>query len=224
MKYLKNTIYWLFILIVVVVVLVIVMREKIQNLRSDIQLKNVELSTLKDSVTSYKTKSGELYAKISVVEVEKRNLKESLKLMDFNIKDLKEKDVKWRKITNALKLELQSSGSGETLVRDTFYVTKDSLVTDTVWYTRVDNWTNNYLSLSNAKIQDKRFTFDYNYNTGINLIVEGSRRKPVVTATLTDPYANITHGSSISVPHKTKWYEKPLLWGAAGLLTGIIIE
>lgn len=195
---------------------------KNRKLRSQTQLQAVELSTLKDSVSSFKDENGQLVSKLASTEVEKRNLKESLELIGLDVKKLKEQNVKWRKITEVLTLKLESTGSGESTVIDTFYIEKNT--TDTVRYTHIGDWTNNYLSLYNARIQSDKFTFDYRYNAGINLIIEGKRRSPVVTATLTDPNANITHGKSISVPFKTKWYEKPWLWGAAGFLTGILIE
>lgn len=194
---------------------------QIRKYKDTVQVQAVEFSSLNDSVLTLKTKTGQLYSKISSIEVDQRNLKDALELAGVDIQTLREQNVRWRKITNALKLELQAARSGETATIDTFYI--ENTTTDTVWYTRVDNWTNDYLSLYNARVQNKRLTFDYKYNVGINLIIEGTRKVPVVTATLADPNANITHGNSISVPHKTKWYERPLIWAAAGLAGGYFI-
>jgi hypothetical protein len=197
-----------------------IQHRRINHLSDTNQLQSVELSVLNDSVFVYQNKAGELTYKLSVVEVEHSNLKESLDKAGFEIKKLKENDINWRKVNAALKLELEAAGHGETTVTDTFRIEK----TDTVYFQKVDDWSNNYLSLWNAKIETGKLFFDYRYKTGVSIIPETKRRETIVNVFLTDPNASITTANSITVKHKTRWYEKPWLWGLAGLGTGILIS
>jgi len=195
-----------------------------ESARDKIQLKNVELSTLKDSVEMIETKNGELVAKIESAEIERDNLKESLEIAGFDIKELKAQGVKWRKVTNALKLELQAVGSVQTLVTDTFYVdTGIPGITDTIWYSTIDDWSNDYLSIFNGKIVKKKLDFDYNYKVYIDLVQTARRKSTIVTAKLTDPNARITTANSITINHKAKWYQKWWFWGSVGLVGGVFI-
>ena len=116
-------------LILFAIAIILITHLAIQNrkYKDSKQLQSVELATLKDSVSIYKTKTGQMVAKITSVEVEKRNLKESLEIAGFNIKELKQQNVKWRKITSALRLELEATGSGETAAVDTFFIKTDRL-------------------------------------------------------------------------------------------------
>lgn len=195
-------------------------RWKINRITADNQLQAVELASLKDSVTVHKSKSGELTYQINSIETDKRNLKKSLELMDIDRNMLKERDIEWRRLTNALRVELAAAGNGTTHVRDTFRIEK----TDTIYFQKVDDWTNNYLSLYNAEIVNKKFSFNYTYKTGIDFLTTGKRNQTTVSVILTDPNAAITTARSITVDHKTKWFEKPWLWGAVGLGTGILIS
>ena len=67
-------------ILILFAVIFIVQRIKINKLDNQRQLQNVELSTLKDSVETFVSKTGELVSKIQSVEIEKKNLKESLKI------------------------------------------------------------------------------------------------------------------------------------------------
>jgi len=192
--------------------------------RDRIELKNVELSTLKDSVTMTETKNGELVAKVSSVEIEKENLKKSMEIAGFDIKELRDQNIEWRKVTNALRVELQAAGSAQTEVTDTFYVKIDVPgKIDTVWYSVLDDWSNDYLSIYNGKIVEKRLDFDYNYKVGMDIIQSHKRKSTIVTISLTDPYARITTANSITVENKTKWYRKWWAWGAIGFVGGVFI-
>lgn len=197
-----------------------IQHRKINHLNGANQLQAVELSTLKDTVAVYQNKAGELTYKLSVVEVSHGNLKQSLKLAGFEIKQLKDRDINWRKVNAALKLQLAATGSGETTVTDTFRI--ESI--DTVYYQKVNDFTNDYLSLFNAEILNRKLNFDYSYTTGISIIQEPKRKETIVNVFLTDPKASITSANSITVKHKTKWFQKPWLWGIAGLGTGILIS
>lgn len=189
---------------------------KINRLQDENQLKSVELSTLKDTIAVYQNKAGELTYKLSVVEVDHSNLKESLALANFDIKKLRENDIAWRKITNALKLELEASGHGETGLRDSFYVMK----TDTIQYSTFA-WSNDFLNLQGS-VQDERLFFDYKYKTGISIFQEQKRKETVVSVMLTDPNASISTANSITVKHKKRIWERGWLWAVVGFTGGVI--
>jgi hypothetical protein len=217
MKTLKK--YWWVAVIITAIIYILVLNIKVNRLSDDKQLQAVELSTLKDSVSVYKSKSGELTYKLTSVEIEKDNLKKSLDIAGFDIKALRAKDIEWRKITNALKVELAAAGHGETHVTDTFRIVN----TDTIYYSKVNDWTNSYLSLFNSKIEKNRLNFDYSYRTGISILQTQNRKATIVSVSLTDPNAAIVTANSITiVPKKTIW-QKWWLWAAVGLTGGILI-
>lgn len=205
--------------IVATFVVIAIQHRKIEKLDDLNQLQKVELSILKDTVAVYQNKAGELTYKLTSVEIEKQNLAKSLELMGIDKKILKERDIAWRKITAALRMELAATGHGETTVTDTFRIEK----TDTVYFQKVHDWSNKNLSLFNAEIVNQKLSFDYRYKTGIDVYQEQQRRATFVRVTLTDPNAAITKGSSFFVKPKKRLWEKPWLWGLAGLGTGILI-
>ncbi len=210
--------------IVILFVVVGVLYILLQRNKDRVQLSNVELSTLKDSVAVYQSKNGDLSYKLASVTIDKGNLKKSLDIAGFDIKELKAQNIKWRKATNALKLELQAAGSVTTEVTDTFYI--DNEVPgkiDTVWYSSISDWSNDYLSIYNGRISDKNLAFDYDYKVDIKLVQTEKGKSVLVTAMLTDPNASITTANSITVKHKTKWYQKWWLWSSAGLIGGAFL-
>lgn len=197
---------------------------RINNLKDANQLQAVELSSLNDEVDVFQARNGELSFKLASVTIEKGNLKKSLDLAGFDIKELKEQDIKWRKLTNALQIKLQASGSVSTTVIDTFYTDGTPEKPDTVYYSTFNEWSNDYLSIYNGKIIEKELTFDYNYKVGIELFQEARKNKIIVTAKLTDPNAQIISANSLTIEHKNKFWEKWWFWGAAGITTGILIS
>lgn len=194
-----------------------IQNRKINRLNDKNQLQAVELSTLKDSVSVYQNKAGELTYKLSVVEVSHSNLKEYLNKAGFEIKQLKEREINWRKVNSALKLELEAVGHGEASLRDSFYI----MNTDTIQYSTFA-WTNDYLNFKGS-VENNNLFFDYKYNTGLSIIQESKRKETIVSVFLTDPKAKITSANSITVKHKKKWFEKPWVWGVAGLGAGILV-
>jgi len=210
------------VVIIIVIASFIYLMVKVGNLKDDLQIKNVELSVLKDTVTVYKQKNGELSFGINVVQIEKDNLKKSLDIAGFDIKDLKDQNIKWRKINNALKLELQSVGSGATNLKDTIIITEVVPgITDTLYLKQFD-WTNKYLALRGSISDSLRFT--YKYKTGIDIIQTSLNKKTtLINAKLTDPNASIISGNGITIKHKTKWYEKWWVHDLFGLTAGILI-
>ena len=198
--------------------LIIISQElKISRLTDQNQLQAVELSVLNDSVSVYRNKAGELTYKLISVEVDRDNLKKSLELAGFNIKQLKAKDIEWRRITNALKLRLETVGNGEAVLRDTLIIAgRDSIISTDF------RWSNNYLSLDGV-VDIDRVKFSYFYRTGIEIIQAEKRNKTIVSVSLADPNAAITTGNSITILHKKKWYEKPWLWAVAGFTGGVFL-
>lgn len=205
------------ILIAALFVWIGIQHRKINRLTDQNQLQAVELSVLNDSVSVYRNKAGELTYKLISVEVDRDNLKKSLELAGFDIKLLKAKDIEWRRITNALKLRLETVGNGEAVLRDTLIIAgRDSIITTDF------RWSNNYLSLDGV-VDIDRVKFSYFYRTGIEIIQAEKRNKTVVSVSLADPNAAITSGNSITINRKTKWWEKPWLWGLAGLGAGVFL-
>jgi IS1 family transposase len=198
-----------------------VQRIKINKLDNQRQLQNVELSTLKDSVETFVSKTGELVSKIQSVEIEKKNLKESLKIAGFDIKELKQENVKWRKINNALKIEMQSTGSVSTGVADTIRIeTNAEGKTDTIYYSRVSNWSNDYMSLFNGKVEKGNLLFDYRYYNKFEILQTVTRKGTIVSVKFEDPKSKTISANSITVPKKkSKWW----LWTAVGTIAGVLI-
>lgn len=199
-----------------------IQKRKVNNLKEQVQLQAVELAQLKDTVLTYVTKNGQLISKIKSVEVDKRNLKDALEIIGIEKKDLKDQNIKLKNLVSVLQLEIKTFGEGQTNVVDTFYV--DKVTTDTIYYQKVSDWTDNYLSLFNAKIENKEFKFKYDYLLDMDLLVDRPKNAVVVTAKINNPNLESLKATSITVSTKRKWWEKPWVWGIAGVGTGILIS
>lgn len=199
-----------------------IQKRKVNNLKEQAQLQAVELAQLKDTVLTYVTKNGQLISKIKSVEVDKRNLKDALEIIGIEKKDLKDQNIKLKNLVSVLQLEIKTFGEGQTNVVDTFYV--DKVTTDTIYYQKVNDWTDNYLSLFNAKIENKEFKFKYDYLLDMDLLVDRPKNAVVVTAKINNPNLESLKATSITVSTKRKWWEKPWVWGIAGVGTGILIS
>jgi len=192
------------------------------KLNDKLQLKNVELSQMKDSVLTYVTKNGQLISKIKSVEVDKRNLKDALEVIGIEKEYLKDQNIKLKNLVSVLQLEIKTFGEGQTNVVDTFYI--DKVTTDTIYYQKVNDWADNYLSLFNAKIEDKEFKFEYNYFLDMDLLVDKPKDAIIVTAKINNPNLESLKATSIMVSTKRKWWEKPWVWGIVGVGTGVLIS
>lgn len=204
---------------VVIAFIIVRLSIKLERARDEIQIQNVQISTLNDSVFSYQNKSGELVAKINSVQVEKDNLKEALSVAGFDIQRLKDDNVKWRNINMALTAQIEAVGSVTTTVTDTFLITN----TDTVWYTRINDWNNNHLSIYNGMIQNSNLNFDYTYKVGLKSTTENKKKEAIVTITLDDPMAKITNANSITIDKTKRFYEKWWFWTTIGITGGVLI-
>lgn len=202
----KNKIIWIAVPLFLLVGYIFIQKLKIDNLRDEKQLQAVELSTLKDSVLHHVTKIGQLTSKIEVVEIDKRNLKESLETMGLDLKELKQREIKWKNLEVILRAQLKAKGEGTTTVTDTMIVEK----TDTIRYSMF-NYIDKHISFD-GKIENKKLSFNYEYKIGIDFLLEPKRKSTVVNVILDDPGATITTATSISVKHKKTFFERPAVW------------
>lgn len=218
MKTLKK--YWWAILIVIWLIVTFVLYKKLQNAKDEIQIQNVELSTLNDSVLNVVTRNGQLLSKVQSVEVEKDNLKEALYIAGFDLKELRKDNIKKNNIILAMKAELEATGTITTTVHDTFEI----VGIDTFYYSTVDDWTDGKLSLFGGTIEKKTLNFeDYKFNVGFNFFVTEEKNKSIVTVKFPDQSVKLITANSITVvPRKTIW-QKWWLWTAVGMAGGIFI-
>lgn len=213
----KNKIIWIAVPLFLLAGYIFMQRLTIDKLKQQSQVQAFELSTLKDSVMVHRNKNHELTYKLTTVEIERSNLKKSLAAAGYDIKQLKEREIKWKKIASTLKVQLEATGRGQATLRDTIEINN----TDTI-HVAAFSWNNNYLFLS-GNLQNKQMNFDYKYKVGIDFITARHRRATTISIITTDPNAAITTGHSITVEQKTKLWEKPWLWGIAGIIGGYMI-
>lgn len=217
----RNYSWVIVILLVALAVLFFVQKRKITRLTEQAQVQAVELSQLQDSVLTYTTKYGQMISKVNSVEIDKRNLREALEASGIQIKELKDKDIQWRKLVSVLRAELEVAGEGTTAVTDTFKIIEHT--TDTVYYQTIKPWTNGYLSLFEMTIENNNFDFSYNYKTPVEIYTEQLRKKTIVTFSLPDPEARITTAASVTIDQKKKFFERPVVVGTAAFLAGFFI-
>jgi hypothetical protein len=184
------------------------------------QVQAVKLSTLQDSVKVIKQKNGELSYKIEAVEVDKRNLRQALEIAGFEIKDLKEKEIKYKNLIAVLELTIQGFGKGQSEVRDTIYITEK----DTVYVQLIRDWSDSRLNLFDMRIIDNQFTFGYTYTIhDLGMFVEEKKDSWIVTAAPKQPGVKIVSGNSIVIVDKKGFFERPIVWAIAGFTGGILI-
>lgn len=211
-------IYWL-IGIIFLGVVIFAQHREIRNLRFENQIQAVELSFKENEILIFETKNGDLVNKLNSVEVDRKNLKTGLEAAEIDIKKLKEMNINYKNIIATLSLKIESLGTGQTTISDTFKIVE----TDTIYFQKVQDWGNGYLSLFNAQIEKGQFDFNYKYSTGINIFQENRKKDVVVTVQLLDPNASIISGNSITISNKKKFYEKPIVCCVAGFLGGYLI-
>lgn len=204
------------------ILLLIIIIQGFQNrsLKKTNQIQSVELMTIKDSAQAFKTKNDEAYFKINALTVDANALKTSLIESGFAIKDLKQRDINNGKIIAALKAEIESSGHVDSIPLVDVIIPVDS-GKPSIKAKKFD-WTNHYLTLTGL-IKETNMSLDYKYKTDLSLISEKKGKSIIVTAWLSDPNAIITTGHQITISNKTKWYNKPWLWGLAGLTGGYFL-
>lgn len=211
---------WIVIVLFAIVLIfagIVTIKEK--NTREELQMAKLQLAVQNDTITSIRTKSGDIVAKLQSVETDRNNLQQALEEMGLdNKKKLREQEIKWRDIVFVLQAKLAASGHGQTIIRDTVYQAK----TDTIRAGKFV-WSNKFLFL-NGSIKDKQLAFDYLYKTDVSIIQTQSRKGTQVSLMLSDPNARITNGASFTVIHKKSLAEKWWIVGPIGILTGILIS
>jgi len=210
----KKQIYFYIIGAIALILLFGVKQCQLNKERDKYQIAQVELAAFNDSVRIYKSKTGELTAKISSVIVESDTRKQSLDKAGFEIKELRARDIQWRDVVFALKTQIQAQGSGQTVLRDTLLTSK----TDTIRQANFD-WNNKFLFLSGF-VKGKDMQFDYTYKTSIDLLSEKKGKGYVVSAYLGDKNATITTANSITIVPKKKWWDKWYLQLGVGVAIG----
>jgi len=215
-KYLKYAIYALF---AGMLIIIIVQYFKINSKDKTIDLQSVALLIANDSARVYKTKTGQVYSQLNSVVIESNVLKKSLELTGLTIKELRQKDIKWRNITATLQAELEASGRIDSIpLSDTVYI-HDGISEAAKHFA----WTDDYLTLSGYV---KMYTINdlkHDYKVKLNSITETKGKETKITIYTDDPNAKITSGYQIDVINKTSWYKKWYVWGAAGLVGGYFI-
>lgn len=199
-------------------VLLLIGKHNNNQLEKENELKTIELASLNDSVQTFISKTGELTFKLNSVSVEANNNRKALEAAGFEIKDLKAREVEWRKVNFALKAQIQATGSGQTTLRDTTYVFN----TDTIKRAEFA-WNNKYLFFKGF-VQDKNLKFDYTYNLKFDFLnTPVGKHKNIVSIILDDPQAKVISANSITITRKVHWYERPWVWGLAGVAGGFYL-
>ena len=215
-KYLKYAIYAI---IGILLIVIIVQYFNNKSLRKTNQIQSVELLTANDSAKMFKSKTGQMYFELNTAAIEKNALKSSLLTAGFTIKDLRQKDIKWRDINSVLTAQLEASGHSTTILHDTVYIDSIGVKIQAKDFA----WTNSHLSL-NGLIKDKSIDLNYNYKIGLNAISEIKGKNTKITIYSDDPNAKIVTGYQINVINKTPFYKKWYVWAGAGLVGGYFIS
>ena len=183
------------------------------NLRRDKEISDVKIMLSTDSVKTFKTKAGEAYAKLNSVLIEKSALGESLLSMGQTNKRLNSENIKQSDIISVLKSKLLSTGHDTITLHDTIFITSKITGKDYLW-------TNNYLSLWGT-IVGYKMNNNYSYKTDLTYITEqASKKKSIVTVSLSDPNARILTGGQIIVIQTPKWYDHWYYYALTGLVAG----
>ena len=77
---------------------IIIINRSLSRSKSELRLKNVEISTLKDSVKVLMSKNGDLTFKFQSVQIESKERKDALELLGFELSDLRQRDIKQKNI------------------------------------------------------------------------------------------------------------------------------
>ena len=162
------------------------------------QVQSVELLVANDSANIYKNKVGDTYSTLNSVIIDRNELKKSLDATGVTIKDLKEKNIKWRDITEVLKAKLEVAGNAYITLHDTTYIDSTGLTMQAKDF----SWTNNYLML-NGVVKEKNAEIKYLYQIGLDSYKTQSGDKITYTIFSTDKEnSKITNGYTITVRNK----------------------
>lgn len=212
-----NKYKFILILTVFFSIFILIQNHKIHKLDNLSQIQSIELLTLKDSVQVVKSKNGELTYKVTAAEIEKGNLKESLDKLGYNLKDFKNREIKWRDINHALELKLVSQGTGTTILHDTLIIHGKDTVSGSTY-----DWNNKFLFI-NGQIVAKKMDINYRYETDMKLIDTKQGNSTVVSVYTTDTNVVISNIKPLIITHKKHIWEKPWITIPIGILVGGIL-
>ena len=204
---------------VIVILLAIISYQVVRGnrLEDQNQLQSVIIASQNDSIVAYKSKNGDLTYKLNSVTVEHDNAKKALELANFDIKEFKSRDIRWRDINMALQAKINAQGNGNANLIDTVIISK----TDTIYRSNF-SWSNRYLSLRGF-VLNKNLQFSYKYATDLSLISEKKGKNYVISAYLSDPSAVVTSGNSITIVPTSRFYKKNWFWLTIGVIGGYFI-
>jgi len=214
--------YWIPIVIVFALVLAALGYSaiKLKKTQDDLQIANIELSVANDSVSVYKTKSGQLQFRIKAVEIEKDNVKAAFEELGIDRKKLRDENIKLKDVVGFLQGELEASGHVSTPIDPiTPAQTKDSL-----YVRHFTPWSNKFMFVSNGTIFKDNIDFDYIYKVGIDVTPTTNKKGTILNMKLTDPKASVISGNSFVVMHKQGLFEKWWITGPIGIALGIFIS
>jgi hypothetical protein len=198
-----------------------------EKLSDENQLAQIELSTLKDSVNVYKAKNGSLTFSFNSIQVEKDNLKKALELSGFEISDLKQRDINWRKINFALEAKLEAAGGGTIVLHDSIPVPGDTITV----VAKVGKWNDGFLYL-NPYLVGNKLDFKYDYRLGMRFLQSKVGKNYVISSYLVsatnpdiraDNVKIVTGNSFTVVPDQKAWLNHWYVYTAAGLVAGIVV-
>ena len=133
---------------------------KINRLTDKNQIQAVQLAVLNDSVSVFKDRNGELNYRLSAVQVDADNLRESLEIIGIENKELKAMNIKLSEIKTALEFRIEATGEGIAPITAIPVVNGIDTTYRHVW-----NWSNSFLTL-NGEIRNDNNYFNYLYAVG----------------------------------------------------------
>lgn len=204
--------------ILILILLLSAQQCQLNRQQKELELKNIKISTLSDSVNIFRDKNDHLTFRIQAIQVEESNNKEALKQAGWDIKDLRARNIRANDVISALRSELVASGSGTITLHDTIHVA----IHDTV-RSLVGSWSNNFLSIY-PRITGKQMDFSYKYQTGIDVLsTQTHKGTTVINIALQDTSAHITTGNAIIFRQPRKWYNNRWLWFGLGAAGGVFL-
>lgn len=213
--------YWIPIVVVFGLVLIALGYSafKLKKTQDELQIANIELSAANDSVSIYKTKSGQLQFKIKAVEIEKDNVKAAFEELGIDRKKLNDENIKLKDVIGYLQGEIEASGHVSTPIDPVTPLQ----ASDSLFVRHFSPWSNKYMFVSNGSIFKDKIDFDYMYKVGIDVTPTTNRKGTILNMKLTDPKASVISGNSFVVVHKKGLFEKWWITGPIGIALGIFI-
>jgi hypothetical protein len=230
MKTLIIKYWWVLLLVLILSVGIIWLSVSFRTLKKESTLKDIKLSVLQDTVSVFRSRNGDLTFQLSAVNVQLASitltsayLKNSLEEAGWNVNQLKQRNIEWKKTVDALQAKIDAFGSGTITLHDTIYAgSKETF--------KVGDWSDRFLTL-HPKISGNEMQFTYGYQTGIDFITTRSKKATIVSVYLTDPVdkskgnpnASITSANSLSFVDKPPWWGWKYIEFGGGLVLGYFL-